>query len=451
MLYTSIGKYPSQQTIHFIKGLDIAINGRVIEDKELRKKCLIRNRYVANFIKLRQIVNNIMMIMKSKRTLRSMKKTFGNLDLDHDFSKSNEEIINDIFQFYSPYVEALVAHIKVTFSSMAMNTSILVSLLGAEAEFSDEHYGDFALLLSIDSGSDAVESADVPSALQEGVKFLTSDDCPVKEDYQDFMSKHGHRCVKEALVRAQNMTKHKKLTVDEALEQLQSKLTSKQKKSLRKEVLKAREYVGYREQAKSLLIRTVDQYRKQFRKFGRKLVSEGRLPDEELIFFMTWEEIVSLMKTRSAKIIQRAMKRKRLHPLMDKLKFHEINYGVPKPIEDALLVTDNADGKIVLKGTPVSRGIIEGTARVIPQVEDANNLEPGDILVTNATDIAWSPYFPSLSGVITEIGGLISHGAVVAREYGIACVVGVTNATIHLKSGDKIRLNGNDGTIQVLQ
>ncbi|KAG1714563.1 putative phosphoenolpyruvate synthase [Nymphon striatum] len=406
MFYSNIEKYPAQRTTNYKRGLDIAFNGRVIEDKELQKNCLRRNKYSAKYSSLKQTLYSIM---------------------------------------------ALTEHIKITISSMTMNTTILVSLLGAET---DEHYGDFALLMSTDSGSDAVESADVPSALQalgkviiakydsekflklskensvllssnvnysgifqEGVKFLTSETCPVKEEYEDFMSKHGHRCVKEfdvhsktwsmdpsklivplqALIRAQNMTKNKKLTVDEALEKLQTKLTSKQKKSLRTEVLRAREYVGYREQAKSLLIRTVHQYRKQFWKFGRKLVSEGRLPDEELIFFMTWEEI----------------------------------------IEDAPIVTDNVDGKIVLKGTPVSRGIIEGTARVIPQVEDAHNLEPGDILITNATDIAWSPYFPSLSGVITEIGGLISHGAVVAREYGIACVVGVTNATIHLKSGEQ--------------
>ncbi|KAG1714555.1 putative phosphoenolpyruvate synthase [Nymphon striatum] len=321
--------------------------------------------------------------------------------------------------------------------------------------FTDVHLGDFALLLSIDSGTKAVESADVPTALQklaheiensgdyenflkmskeEGEQFLTNDQSPIKQSFEDFITKHGHRCVKETLICARNMTRDNKITVDEALDRLQTKLTPKAKKTLRSQVLKAREYVGYREQAKSCLIKTVDHYRQQYWKFARKLVKEGIIPEDELLFYMTREEIMSLVKNRSAKIIQRAMKRRRLHPIIDKLNFPEISTGIPKPVNEDE-IRENSSEILSLKGIPVSRGIIEGTARVIKHVEEAHKIQPGDILITNATDIAWSPYFPSLSGVITELGGLISHGAVVAREYGIPCVVGVTNATIIIKSG----------------
>ncbi|EEC18249.1 conserved hypothetical protein, partial [Ixodes scapularis] len=70
-----------------------------------------------------------------------------------------------------------------------------------------------------------------------------------------------------------------------------------------------------------------------------------------------------------------------------------------------------------------------------------------DILITNATDIGWSPYFPLLAGIVTEIGGLLSHGAVIAREYGLPCIVGVENATDIFVSGDTILLDATRGTV----
>ncbi|KAJ8982196.1 hypothetical protein NQ317_013498 [Molorchus minor] len=80
-------------------------------------------------------------------------------------------------------------------------------------------------------------------------------------------------------------------------------------------------------------------------------------------------------------------------------------------------------------GTPVCTGSVKGRACVINNLDEIDQLQEGDILITYSTDIGWSPYFPMLSGIVTELGGLISHGAVVAREYGLPCIVGVKNAT----------------------
>ncbi|KAG1714557.1 putative phosphoenolpyruvate synthase [Nymphon striatum] len=441
-------------------------------------------------IQQHRLSDRTMLTYFSKNHLSSMIKRTNNLKMDADFSKPNREILTDLFSKHLPFIQVNFDHIIVTLVSMQTNSNILVNLLGSDEDFTDVHLGDFALLLSIDSGTKAVESADVPTALQklaheiensgdyenflkmskeEGEQFLTNDQSPIKQSFEDFITKHGHRCVKEfdvhtktwamepsklvgpiqTLICARNMTRDNKITVDEALDRLQTKLTPKAKKTLRSQVLKAREYVGYREQAKSCLIKTVDHYRQQYWKFARKLVKEGIIPEDELLFYMTREEIMSLVKNRSAKIIQRAMKRRRLHPIIDKLNFPEISTGIPKPVNEDE-IRENSSEILSLKGIPVSRGIIEGTARVIKHVEEAHKIQPGDILITNATDIAWSPYFPSLSGVITELGGLISHGAVVAREYGIPCVVGVTNATIIIKSGETLRLNGTNGSVEVL-
>jgi phosphoenolpyruvate synthase/pyruvate phosphate dikinase len=100
-------------------------------------------------------------------------------------------------------------------------------------------------------------------------------------------------------------------------------------------------------------------------------------------------------------------------------------------------------------GLAVSAGTVEGRARVILNMEDAD-LEPGDILVTAFTDPSWTPLFVSIKGLVTEVGGLMTHGAVIAREYGLPAVVGVDNATRLIRDGQKIRVHGTEGYIEIL-
>lgn len=98
---------------------------------------------------------------------------------------------------------------------------------------------------------------------------------------------------------------------------------------------------------------------------------------------------------------------------------------------------------------PVCSGVVTARACVIGTFSEINKLQRGDILVTYSTDIGWSPYFPLLSGICTEIGGLISHGAVVARECNLPCIVGASRATERIKHGEIITLNGDEGLISV--
>lgn len=102
-----------------------------------------------------------------------------------------------------------------------------------------------------------------------------------------------------------------------------------------------------------------------------------------------------------------------------------------------------------LAGIPVSSGIVEGRARVIFNLEDAI-IEEGDILVTKFTDPGWTPVFISIKGLVTEVGGMMTHGAVVAREYGLPAVVGVDDATRLIKDGQRIRINGTEGYVEIL-
>jgi phosphoenolpyruvate synthase/pyruvate phosphate dikinase len=102
-----------------------------------------------------------------------------------------------------------------------------------------------------------------------------------------------------------------------------------------------------------------------------------------------------------------------------------------------------------LAGIPASPGTVDGRARVIRDITDAD-LAEGDILVTAFTDPSWTPIFLPVSGVVTEVGGAMTHGAVVAREYGLPAVAGVDGATRLIRDGQRVRVNGTDGYVQIL-
>ncbi|RWS27703.1 putative phosphoenolpyruvate synthase-like protein [Leptotrombidium deliense] len=107
-------------------------------------------------------------------------------------------------------------------------------------------------------------------------------------------------------------------------------------------------------------------------------------------------------------------------------------------------------GAVKLEGTAITSLVGKGRAYVARSLEDAQDIQNGDILITYTTDIGWSPYFPLVSGVVTELGGLNSHGAVIAREFGLPCIVGVANACELFKTGDTILVDGERGLVTKL-
>ncbi|MCL2164624.1 MAG: PEP-utilizing enzyme, partial [Oscillospiraceae bacterium] len=109
--------------------------------------------------------------------------------------------------------------------------------------------------------------------------------------------------------------------------------------------------------------------------------------------------------------------------------------------------SSSAAGGVILKGVPCSGETITGTARVIKDIHDSHRLHDGDILVTKCTDPAWTAVFSKIGGVITETGGMLSHAAVISREYGISCILVVKNATDVIKDGDTITMDCRTGEI----
>jgi len=183
-----------------------------------------------------------------------------------------------------------------------------------------------------------------------------------------------------------------------------------------------------------------------YRKLGEKLVDEERIPDSKLVFFMSQYELKKICDNNCPEIVYKALKRRKLWPTLFSLQFDDLYCGPPTPTNTPDEEPDSSSTKF--KGCCVFPGRVKNRACVLERIEDARHrLLAGDVLIVKSVDIAWSPYFPIISGLVTEIGGIISHGAVVAREYGLPCIVGVKNAKKHFKTGDVVILDSEKGFV----
>jgi len=122
--------------------------------------------------------------------------------------------------------------------------------------------------------------------------------------------------------------------------------------------------------------------------------------------------------------------------------------GKPLPLAAAQLEVHEGDA---MQGTPLSRGVAVGAARVARNLAEAAAMQPGEILVTPFTDVGWTPYFSRAAGLATEVGSVLSHGAVVAREYGLPAVAGFPDLTRRVRTGDMLRVDGNTGELRRVQ
>ncbi|MDM5239749.1 phosphoenolpyruvate synthase [Bacillus cereus] len=234
---------------------------------------------------------------------------------------------------------------------------------------------------------------------------------------------------------------------EELLDRLQHLPDGKQKVEETKRMIRnIRNFIGYREYPKYGMINRYFIYKQALLKEAEQLMQSGVIHEIEDIYYLTLEELHEVVRTNKLdyKVINN---RKNEYKLYEKLT-------PPRVItSDGEIITgkynrENLPEEAIV-GLPVSSGVIEGRARVILNMEDAN-LEDGDILVTAFTDPGWTPLFVSIKGLVTEVGGLMTHGAVIAREYGLPAVVGVENATKLIKDGQRIRVHGTEGYIEVL-
>ncbi|MEU0149158.1 rifamycin-inactivating phosphotransferase [Streptomyces sp. NPDC006288] len=209
---------------------------------------------------------------------------------------------------------------------------------------------------------------------------------------------------------------------------------------------RVRTFIGYREYPKYGIVSRSFVYKRALLEEAERLVRAGVLPEKEDVFHLTFQEFHDAV--RSNQVDDRLIRRRRE-------AFRSYHQLTPPRVltSDGEAVTgayhrdDAPDGALL--GLPVSAGTIEGRARVILDMAKAD-LEAGDILVTAHTDPSWSPLFVGIAGLVTEVGGLMTHGAVIAREYGLPAVVGVEQATRLIRDGQRIRVHGTDGYVEIL-
>jgi pyruvate,water dikinase len=212
---------------------------------------------------------------------------------------------------------------------------------------------------------------------------------------------------------------------------------------------RVRELTGLRESPKFAIVRLLGTLRLRLLEFGRELADKGVIARADDLFFLharelaeldhrvpaIWQDLIAARRG----VYDRELRRRRLPHLIlsDGTTFYE----------SAGPIDASAD---TLTGTPVSAGVVEGVVHVVRDPH-GEQLAPGEILVCPATDPAWTPLFLAAGGLVMEVGGMITHGSVVAREYGLPAVVGVDGATERLKTGQRVRVDGTKGTVVVLE
>ncbi len=209
---------------------------------------------------------------------------------------------------------------------------------------------------------------------------------------------------------------------------------------------RVRTFAGYREHPKYGMVSRYFVYKQALLDEAERLVHAHVLREKEDIFFLTFQELHDVVRVHQVDD-QLVGRRKVAFRSYQTLTPPRVLTSDGEAIAGAYRRDDVPGGALV--GLPVSAGIVEGRARVIHDMAEAD-LEPGDILVTAHTDPSWSPLFVAISGLVTEVGGLMTHGAVIAREYGLTAVVGVEHATQLIHDGQRIRVNGTDGYIEIL-
>ncbi|MEJ8278205.1 phosphoenolpyruvate synthase [Pseudonocardia spirodelae] len=207
-----------------------------------------------------------------------------------------------------------------------------------------------------------------------------------------------------------------------------------------------RTFIGFREYPKFGMVRRYLIHKRALLAEADRLVAAGVLRCRTDAFFLHYDELREVARSGRADhdLIR---ERRATHAAHRRLTPPRVLTSDGETLSGSFHRDDLPDG--ALAGIAVSRGTVEGRARVVPDMARAD-LVPGDVLVTVATDPSWSPAFVTIAGLVTEVGGTMTHGAVVAREYGLPAVVGVAGATREIRDGQRIRVHGTDGYVELL-
>ena len=284
------------------------------------------------------------------------------------------------------------------------------------------------------------------------LEYLQQSKSAASNAFSKFLERHGHHCVREAelsekdwsqyplqlmsSLKNSNETSFKARVLDanELLKKYLPEIKGLKKKIFLRFIRQSREAVFMRERSKSMSIKFQQSIKKNYLQLATLLVDSAQIINQEDIFYLTHQEIGQLLKGELDDTAERISTRKLLDHQYEQFSFKELYTSYPFPVEKHT-VSDKSTGSVV------SQGKVRGKIRLVHNLEEAQYLETGDIMVCQYTDIGWTPYFSRIAGLITEIGSALSHGAVIAREYGLPAVVNYSNALQVFENGQLIELN----------
>lgn len=211
----------------------------------------------------------------------------------------------------------------------------------------------------------------------------------------------------------------------------------------------AQKFIGLREYMKAVLITGIAEVKKETNILSRRFTADGFISEPSDIFFLTKDEVEVIMEGRVDEIQVESVvaRRRREHERNQTVVLPEYSHGRPRPLSSKELELELEGEFEVLRGLAVSPGKVTGKARVITDPRHNAMIRPGEILVAPVTDAAWTPLFVTAGAIVVDVGGPLSHGSIVAREYGIPGVLSVGLATRLIKTGQVITVDGDHGRV----
>ncbi|MGB9371905.1 MAG: PEP-utilizing enzyme, partial [Halobacteriota archaeon] len=369
--------------------------------------------------------------------------------------------------------EGWVRHIAATMLP-GMLVGALSLLLAKGAQPTAQYSAVMAQALT---GTADVESVDIAEGINRIVAALVEYDSPqlerfvtlnadearrfleheasaaTRQEYAAYLKRHGHRCIHEIELREKEWAEDPTPIVEAAQSGVRAIRAGHVRSSRHEQAsvpLLVRTFVRVgqrgireRETTKSQVILLATFFKRAYRALARQMVEGGLLPDPDLVFFLQHAELGELLRGLDPRLVEKAIARRKVLPYQEKFYFKENSRGAPEPINPP-----RPSGQDILHGKPASLGIVRGRARVVQTFTEASEVQPDEILIVPVIDVGWTPVLATIAGFASDVGSALSHGAVVAREYGIPAVVNLRKATRTFHTGDLVELDADHGVLR---
>ncbi len=463
-----------------VKSLGLSVCGRIIDNlhEPLKRSFLVR---------LGGMLRLLNYLREADRVIDVFKQKISHFVLP--LSGSSKELAGALDESQGILYEACCVHLQSSTTS-GFASNVLQAIIAKGQDASHEQEAEAANLLA---GAKNVESAVLVEQLDAVVELIVASadstlslhqtfiDVPaatacqwllhesqdnVKQAAHVFLERHGHRSYRELCMREYSWADAPQILIETMQASAKSRLLGLDVKvkpavvdanalslPLKWVLPKAHNAIRRREMTKSMLVDITNRFKRSYRALGEQLVREKKLQEMDQVFFFTHDELMTFCGLHEDDALMKRVDLEHLNQrrvalnFQNRLDFPEISQGKPRPIDIRLADDFDANGIV---GRPVSKGVVEGKARVALTVAEASALQAGEILVAPVTDVGWTPYFSMIAGLITDVGSAVSHGAVIAREYGLPAIVNTGVGSQLIKTGDTIRLDADSGVVTVL-